>query len=513
MREVRNIAGRTVAEIDRAATRWLQSLGQPDEIRAGDVAFLRRMALAACAGGICVPFALSWFLPASIALPVGTTIVGSVFLGIVAAIFASGRRPKDEPLPVVTSDPVFDACPGLSLILDARGVVVKCGGRDRQSFPADLQDCVGQRLVDHVHVSDRIALVHAIDTLRQGVPGANVNIRVHDTYCASAGRQFVHARLEMTALPQPDGVLGSIFAQLRDVSVEEAHKQEATQRISEARSAHEAKTRFLAAVSHELRTPLNAILGFSEVLAGEYFGRLETDRQKEYVGLIRQSGDHLLSLVNTMLDMSKIESGRYQLFAEAFPVDEIMETCRAMLDLQARGKGVTLAARTAKGLNEVIADQRAVKQILINLAGNAVKFTDNGGVVNIDALQEGNNLVLTVSDTGIGIPADKLDLLGQPFMQVQDGYTRQHEGTGLGLSLVKGLVALHGGLFHIKSDAGVGTVVTVTLPADGSGIAAPEEEQTDPMVAFPPVLLKTTHAPLKDQQDRRNDDAAKAKIA
>src|SRR5690606_3992260 len=144
--------------------------------------------------------------------------------------------------------------------------------------------------------------------------------------------------------------------------------------ISEARSAHEAKSRLLAAVSHELRTPLNAILGFSDVLAGEYFGRLETDRQTEYVGLIRQAGAHLLSLVNTMLDMSKIEAGRYQLYAEAFPPGEVVETCRAMLDLQARGKGVTLASRTTKGIGEVVADPRAVKQILINLAGNAVKF-------------------------------------------------------------------------------------------------------------------------------------------
>src|SRR5690606_36224773 len=151
--------------------------------------------------------------------------------------------------------------------------------------------------------------------------------------------------------------------------------------------------------------------------------------------------------------------------------------------------------------------------ILINLAGNAVKFTENGGVVTIDAAPKGGDFILTVSDTGIGIPADKLALLGQPFMQVEDDYTRQHEGTGLGLSLVKGLVALHGGRFHIESRAGEGTVVSVTLPADGAGIAATAAEPVDPMVEFPPRLTPTTRSAMKDQQDIENDDAAKAKIA
>lgn len=514
MREVRDIAGKAVTEIDRAAVRWLKSLGQPEEIRAGDITLLRRMALAAGTAAFLVPAGLSLLLPASIALPVGATVVGSVFLAAVASTFAFGRRAGVVPAPVSPADDmVFDACPGLSLMLDTRGTVVKCGGRDRTGFPATLQDCAGHRLAELVHVSDRITLMHALDTLRQGAAGASANVRVQGVYCASEGRQFRHVRLEMTALRRDDGELASVFAQLRDISAEEALQQEAMASISDARSAHEAKSRFLAAVSHELRTPLNAILGFSDVLAGEYFGRLETDRQKEYVGLIRQSGAHLLSLVNTMLDMSKIEAGRYQLYAEAFPPGEVVETCRAMLDLQARGKGVTLTSRTAKGIGEVVADRRAVKQILINLAGNAVKFTENGGVVTIDAAQKGGDFILTVSDTGIGIPADKLALLGQPFMQVEDDYTRQHEGTGLGLSLVKGLVALHGGRFHIESRAGEGTVVTVTLPADGAGIAATAAEPADPMVEFPPRLTPTTRSALKDQQDIENDDAAKAKIA
>src|SRR5690606_20275520 len=139
--------------------------------------------------------------------------------------------------------------------------------------------------------------------------------------------------------------------------------------------------------------------------------------------------------------------------------------------LQAREKGVALTSRVPRALGEAVADQRAIQQILINLVGNAIKFTDRGGVVTIDAAREGRDLLLVVSDTGIGIPADKLDAIGQPFMQVQNEYTRKYEGTGLGLSLVKGLVALHGGSFTIRSQPGEGTVIAVRVPADGSGIA------------------------------------------
>ncbi|KEQ05263.1 sensor histidine kinase [Pseudorhizobium pelagicum] len=516
MRVLSNIAGKAVGEVDRAADRWLECLGQPEEARGRNVVLLRRVTLNAGVAALLLPAVLTTLLPVSIALPVGATVAVSSFLIAAAATFGRGGRSTPPVASAAADDLVFSACPGLALMLDPHGLVMKCGGRDRTEFPAALHDPCGQRLAELVHVSDRISLMHALDTLRQGQDAASVMVRVQRVYSAE-GRQFLHACLEMTAVRRDDGELTAVFAQMRDVSGEEALRDEAALRVTEARSAHEAKTRFLAAVSHELRTPLNAILGFSDVLAGEYFGRLETDRQKEYVGLIRQSGAHLLAVVNTMLDMSKIEAGRYELLAEPFMIGDVIESCRAMLDLQARGRGVTLTARTAKGLGEVTADRRAVKQILINLAGNAIKFTENGGVVSIDAGLVGSDVVLTVSDTGIGIPENKLALIGQPFMQVQDDYTRQYEGTGLGLSLVKGLVALHGGRFHIESRAGEGTVVTVTLPADGAGIEEAALEPADPMVEFPPRLVKPLHGESadgaqKDEQDTEND-AAKAKIA
>ncbi|SMF48600.1 two-component system, cell cycle sensor histidine kinase DivJ [Xaviernesmea oryzae] len=511
MRVLSNIAGRAVLLVDETAVRWLTRLGEGEAACAGEIVLFRRLALACVAALVAVPAAFTLVLTPALALPVGAALVLSLFLLVVAAVFALPRpaaAPNAGPLP---EDVAFDACPGLSLVLDAQGQVVKTGGRDRDGFPANLRDAAGHSLAEIVHVSDRIGFVQAFDALRRGAASAAADIRIERPFSA-AGRQFLPVRLDMTAIRDGEGELVSVFAQARDLSEEERLRSEAAAHVAEARSAHEAKSRFLAAVSHELRTPLNAILGFSDVLAGEYFGKLENDRQREYVGLIRQSGAHLLSVVNTMLDMSKIEAGRYELIAEPFAVAEAMETCRAMLDLSAREKGITLTSRASRGLGEIVADRRALQQILINLTGNAIKFTEAGGVVSIDAVLSGDNVVISVSDTGIGIAAEKLEFIGQPFMQVENAYTRSYEGTGLGLSLVKGLVALHGGRFAIASRPGEGTVVTVSLPADGSGVAGRLEETREEKIEFPPRLRKPRQTAMTDEQDF-TDARAEAKIA
>ena len=204
-----------------------------------------------------------------------------------------------------------------------------------------------------------------------------------------------------------------------------------------------------------------------------------------------------------MLDMSKIESGRYDVFVEPFAVGEVIDSCDAMLRLQATTRGVTLTRRLARGVGEITADRRAMHQILINLVGNAIKFTEPGGVINVDASIEDGRFRLVVSDTGIGIPAEKLALIGEPFVQAQNGLARHYEGTGLGLSLVKGLVDLHGGAFRIDSTEGEGTVVTIELPADGSG-ANPRDCEAGgaEAIVFPPVLPR----PARKELNNRNED-------
>ncbi len=507
-----NIAGRAVLFVDGTAARWLARLGDNQAPRAGEVALLRSLAFAGALGLVVLPLTLSMVLTPALALPVGVSIAAALFLIVAALVVLVPARMPQSAVPQPVEDLVFDACPGLSLLLDPQGLVERVGGRDRGAFPVLLRESVGKGLAELVHVSDRIGFVQAIDLLRQGAPGSAVAMRIERPVSAAEGRQFLHVRLDLTAIRDAAGELSQIFAQMRDWSEEETLRMEAASRTVEARTAHEAKSRFLAAVSHELRTPLNAILGFSDVLAGEYFGRLENDRQREYVGLIRQSGAHLLSVVNTMLDMSKIETGRYELLTEPFAIADAMETCRAMLDLSARDKGIALTTRVSRHLGEIVADRRAIQQVLINLAGNAIKFTGPGGVVSMDASLQGERLVISVSDTGIGIAQDKLALLGQPFMQVQNDYTRQYEGTGLGLSLVKGLVALHGGSFAISSRPGEGTIVTISLPVDGSGVCQEEDPAAAETVEFPP-RLKTARKPVMIDQQEPLDERAQAKIA
>ncbi len=486
MRVLGNIAGKAVDVVDETAERWLARLGG-EVVRGADITLLRRMVLTAAVALVAIPAGLTALLRPVLALPVGVALVVSAFLIVAAITFARPRPVLQSAGPAAGEDTAFEACPGLMLSLDAQGQVLKVGGRDAETFPLTIRDCIGETLAERVHVSDRIALLQAFDMLRQGASRAETDVRVQKTFSAADGRQFILVRFDFTAIRNGEGSLVQVIAQARDVSEYEALRREAESRKEEAKSAHETKSRFLAAVSHELRTPLNAILGFSDVLAGEYFGKLANDRQREYVGLIRQSGGHLLSVVNTMLDMSKIEAGRYELLIEPFAVSEAVETCRAMLDLQARDKGITLTARVSRTLPEMQADRRALQQILINLAGNAIKFTERGGVVSMDAALRGEDLVITVSDTGIGIAPEKLGTLGQPFTQVENSYSRNYEGTGLGLALTKGLVALHRGTFAIESRPGEGTVVTITLPLNG-----PETADTDDMIAetveFPPRL-------------------------
>jgi len=517
VRVLSNIAEKAIVLVDQAAGSWLARMGKTTESHGREVVMLRRLAFLCGAMLVVIPATLSTVISPAVALPVGVGLVLAAFLVMaVAGLALSSRAVLLTEVANTGSidDTLLDACAGLVLFLDPHGAVTTVAGRDRLSFLSYMRNPLGHGFAEQVHVSDRIRFIQAIDTLRQGEDAVTVDLRIERPAMLAEGGQFVHIRMDMTALRQSNGALSRIFGQLRDVSHEQALKVEASRKAEEAETANDAKTRFLAAVSHELRTPLNAILGFSDILIGEYFGKLQNDRQREYVTLIRQSGGHLLAVVNTMLDMSKIEAGRYELMIEGFEIAESMKACEAMLGLQAREKGVTLTSHIQRNIGEVVADQRAIQQVLINLVGNAVKFTKTGGVVSMDASLDGQSLKLCISDTGIGIAEDKIGMLGQPFVQIQSDYSRCYEGTGLGLSLVKGLVALHGGTFSIASRAGEGTVVTVTIPLDGSGAAAvADSAEQDKTVEFPPRLKSVSGGLAGAKQEDVVHDQAKAKIA
>jgi two-component system cell cycle sensor histidine kinase PleC len=245
---------------------------------------------------------------------------------------------------------------------------------------------------------------------------------------------------------------------------------------ADAESANQAKTEFLAKMSHELRTPLNAVIGFAEIMQDEMFGPLGSARYKEYSRDIHASGHYLLSVINDILDMSKIEAGRMDLDAAPLAVDEAVGRAVGIMGEQARKKGLGLSVNATPGLI-VPADSRALHQILLNVLQNAIKFTPHGGTINVRVRDAGGAVNIFVEDTGIGIPAAALAKVGKPFEQVENEFNRSHKGSGLGLAIARSLAELHGGGLRIRSQPGSGTVVLIHLPRPSATLEADVTEE------------------------------------
>jgi len=332
----------------------------------------------------------------------------------------------------------------------------------------DPDGLMGQGLVRRVHVADLPAYLKSLSDAFNGADARAVEFRFRH----GDDRRFVTLEMRCRAILNAEGKAASIVAVTRDVSDRRMLERELRGARETAERASIAKTHFLAHMSHELRTPLNAIIGFAEMLQGDAISFLQPERRREYARLIHTSGQHLLDVVNGILDMSKIECGLRDIAAEPLVVAPLVDMCCEMVMGQASDRGVTLQRDVPTDLPELTADRRAVKQILINLLSNGVKFTNAGGSVRVKVEMDAGVMRFIVRDTGIGIAADDLPRLGTPFMQADAGYERRYEGTGLGLSMVKGLAALHGGDMKIESILGSGTTVTVTLPLKPDATAA-----------------------------------------
>jgi cell cycle sensor histidine kinase DivJ len=273
---------------------------------------------------------------------------------------------------------------------------------------------------------------------------------------------FVWAEIRCRPASVTVGQPADIVAVTRDITDRKAQERALVEARDAALDASRAKSRFLANMSHELRTPLNAIIGFSEVMNREMFGTIGP-RYQEYSRLIHESGAHLLDLINSVLDMSKIEAGKFELHEELFDLEEVAQSAVRVLKIPAERAGVILKMDIGVGARLAFADRRAVKQILVNLLSNGVKYTPPGGEVMVRARPE-HGIELSVSDTGTGISKEDVERLGKPFEQVESAETRAKEGTGLGLALVKSLALMHGGEAVLQSALGEGTTVTVRLP-------------------------------------------------
>jgi signal transduction histidine kinase len=240
--------------------------------------------------------------------------------------------------------------------------------------------------------------------------------------------------------------------------------------MREAEIANRTKSEFLANMSHELRTPLNAIIGFSDIIKDERLGPNGGAKYRDYAADINESGQHLLALINNILDLSKIESGADDLREENIDIPAIAHSLTRLLTGIAEASNVTLEMDVPDDIPLLHADERKVKQILLNLLSNAIKFTPSGGTVTLKIWSRAKSgYIFQVIDTGIGIAFEEIPKALAPFQQIDSGLNRKHEGTGLGLPLAKSLVELHGGYLDLQSEVGVGTTVTVRFPAERIG--------------------------------------------
>ncbi len=364
---------------------------------------------------------------------------------------------------------LLEAEPFLLMRLDAEGVVreVFCGAPedgDAKLIGRPFENLAGEAHRDAARAALRI---------------------VGETGAASVGFAPPLAPDRFLAVELRALQRGETVALVRDASRERAYEAWLEQARADAENLALAKSRFLANMSHELRTPLNAIIGFSDIMRSRLFGPLP-ERYAEYAGLIHESGGHLLDLINDVLDMSKIEADRYELSLESFDAREAVSAALRLTRVQADTAKIALRGVLPPTPLDVNADRRALKQIVLNLVSNALKFTPAGGQVNVLARAKGPMLELIVADTGVGIAAADLERLGRPYEQA-GGPEQRQRGTGLGLSLVRAFAELHGGAMTLNSVLGEGTVVTVRLPVmDASAEHTPQSPAPAPPPLSPP---------------------------
>ncbi len=378
---------------------------------------------------------------------------------------------------------------------DKNGAVLFISPAAEALFGTGPGALTGHGLFDHVHVADRPAFLTALADASAHREDRSVEFRIRRGGDGVEASRFVWVEMRCRPLEDGSGALDGereVVAVMRDISERKIHEQAMEIARAEQERASLSKSRFLATMSHELRTPLNAIIGFSEMLTKQDLV-VQPERQLEYARLINESGHHLLSVVNGILDMSKMETGNFEITPEPFAPAPVVTGCCDLLALKARDSGVEIRAKLAADLPEIVGDRRAFNQILINLMSNAIKFTPRGGSVTVSAQRDGLSISVSVEDTGVGIGDADLPRLGEAFFQARGTYDRRHDGTGLGLSIVKGLVKLHGGEIDIRSRLGEGTRVTVRLPIDCEG-------------------HKTLADPIRLVTERAGDLAAAAKV-
>jgi cell cycle sensor histidine kinase DivJ len=345
------------------------------------------------------------------------------------------------------------------------GRVVRASANAQAVLGTPASDLQNHGLFDRIHIADRPAYLQALSEAATSGDTSEIEFRLR----REAKAEFTW--IEMRCWPSDGNLSGDatspdVVAVMRDITSRKTRQDALLEARVEAERANAAKSRFLACMSHELRTPLTAIIGFSDLLRNASENLIDNARAPEYARIINDSGHHLLAVANEILDLSRLETGNFGLFPEPLRLDAVIAGCAELVALRAQEAGVVVNIAVPADLPEIVADRRAVMQILINLVTNAIKFSELGGTVAVSAGADSEHAWLEVADTGVGIAPDDLTSIGNPFFQVKGRYGRQHDGAGLGLSIVKALVDLHGGKLEAESRPGEGTRMVVRLPLD-----------------------------------------------
>ncbi len=359
----------------------------------------------------------------------------------------------------------------LVVCFDGTGSVVRASADGAAGLGVPAGDMMGRGLFERVHVADRPAFLKTIADAAHGDTPTLAEIRVRTSPRrtsdgTSSPPSYIWIAMRAGRVERGESGAAEVVAVLRDIDDARARDAEILASHALVEETTSAKDPFLANMSHELRTPLNAIIGFSDILSSRTLCPSDAEKQREYARIVHQSGQHLLSVVNAILDMSKLRSGTMAIDPERFDLIPLLDLCCDMVALKAKEGRVEIVRDYPDRLDALKGDKRVCKQILINLLSNAVKFTPEGGAVTISARPEGTALVVSVADTGIGIGATDLGRLGDPFFRARSSVNRPFEGTGLGLSVVRGLVGALGGTIAIESELGGGTCVKVCLPLE-----------------------------------------------
>jgi signal transduction histidine kinase len=319
---------------------------------------------------------------------------------------------------------------------------------------------MGHHIPDLFHPDDRNVISDAFKLIQSGgeCPPVRYRLRRKD------GR-YTWVETSLAKVVNTESGEIEVIAVARNIEASKQLEQELAAAKEKAEAANRAKSEFLAGMSHELRTPLNAIIGFAELIAAEAAAPGGNDRHADYANDIGNAGQHLLAMINDVLDLAKIEAGRLALEEQAFDPATAVNGCVRLLAPRAEIAQVSLSVSSAAWRDAIVADERRFRQIVLNLLSNAVKYTPAGGRVSVTmAADEEGGLIVAIADTGIGIAEDDLDRVMEPFGQAKSHLSRGVEGTGLGLPLTKRLTEMHGGSLDLRSQPGAGTTVTVRLP-------------------------------------------------